>query len=385
MILQPGSRPVPNYPDYKLIRRLGAGGFGEVWHASGPGGVNVALKFIRLDSHLRTVELRSLELMKSIRHPNLVSLFGAWKGDNWLILAMELCDGSLQEKLEEALRNNLPGIPLGELLKYMVDAANGLDALNAKQVQHRDIKPANLLLLGSGLKVANFGLAKALQQTVASNSGAGTVAYLAPECFNGELTLQTDQYSLAVTYYHLRTGDLLFKGDQAQIMYSHLQLEPNLSDLPHAERIILAREQYIASQKNSSNYLRKICRQRLATWRDHAERGMAEAQWLYADCLLEGVGVTKNQVAAARWFRKAADQGFPLAQMSLANRYYRGEGVVQDMQEAIRWYSKAADQGQLSAQSMLRLIHAKQNPSAETSVAPKSRSRSGKEPWWKFW
>jgi len=55
----------------------------------------------------------------------------------------------------------------------MSDAANGLDALNAKQVQHRDVKPANLLLLDSGVKVADFGLAKALEQTVASNSEAG--------------------------------------------------------------------------------------------------------------------------------------------------------------------------------------------------------------------
>ena len=125
--------------------------------------------------------------MKSIRHPNLVSLFGAWRQDRWLILAMELCDRSLQDRLTEALNQNLAGIPLKELLSYMSDAANGLDALNAKQVQHRDVKPANLLLLNSGAKVADFGLAKALEQTVGSNSGAGTLVYTAPECLRRQL------------------------------------------------------------------------------------------------------------------------------------------------------------------------------------------------------
>ena len=128
-----------------------------------------------------------------------------------------------------------------ELLSGMSDAANGLDALNDKGVQHRDVKPANLLLLKSGVKVADFGLAKALEQTVASNSGAGTIAYMAPECFKGQITQYSDQYSLAVTYYHLRTGHLLFKGDQAQVMYAHLELQPDLSPLPPVEGTVLAR------------------------------------------------------------------------------------------------------------------------------------------------
>src|SRR5438876_1040336 len=104
MTLQPGSRPVPNCPDYILIRKLGADAFGEVWQAHGPGGVAAALKFIPLDSNIRAGELRSLEVMKGIRHPHLVSLFGVWQQDTWLILAMELCDRCLQHRLMEVQR-----------------------------------------------------------------------------------------------------------------------------------------------------------------------------------------------------------------------------------------------------------------------------------------
>jgi serine/threonine protein kinase len=238
LTLRPGARPLP---DYELVRKLGEGGFGEVWQARGPGGMDVALKFIRLDAHGSALEVRSLEVMKAIRHPNLVSLFGAWDRGSVLILAMELRDRSLHDRLKEALGQNLPGIPMKELLNYMRDAAHGLDALNEQHVQHRDIKPANLLLLHRGVKVADFGLAKVLEGSVGGNTGAMTPAYATPECFRGQVTKHSDQYSFAVTYYHLRTGRLLFSGSFEQVMFRHLTVEPDLAGLPAGERAVLAR------------------------------------------------------------------------------------------------------------------------------------------------
>src|SRR5438132_13629978 len=70
--LTPGARPLP---EYELVRLLGRGGFGEVWLAIGPGGFEVALKFIRLGVPAAQVELRSLELVKGIRHPHLLTTF----------------------------------------------------------------------------------------------------------------------------------------------------------------------------------------------------------------------------------------------------------------------------------------------------------------------
>jgi formylglycine-generating enzyme required for sulfatase activity len=233
-----GVRPVP---DYELVQLLGRGGFGEVWKASGPGGFAVAMKFIRLGDHAGAIELRSLELMKDIRHANLLGVFGAWQRADLLIVAMELADRSLLDRLQETTAQGLPGIPLAELLEYMRDAARGIDHLNGIGVQHRDIKPHNLLLVGGSVKVADFGLAKLLQHTVTSNTGAMTPAYAAPEFIQGQTSSHSDQYGLAVTYCKLRGGRLPFEGNHFQVMAGHATQPPDLTMLPKAERPAVAR------------------------------------------------------------------------------------------------------------------------------------------------
>jgi formylglycine-generating enzyme required for sulfatase activity len=235
---KPGARPVP---DYELVQRLGRGGFGEVWKAVGPGSVAVALKFIRLDDKAGAVEQRSLELIRDIRHPNLLALFGSWQRDGFLILALELGEGTLLDRLKQAQAAGTEGIPPGELLDHMRDAARGLDYLNGRGIQHRDVKPHNFLLVGGGVKVADFGLAKLLQHTLTSNTGSLTPAYAAPEFFNGQTSNLSDQYSLAVTYCHLRGGRLPFEGSATELMMGHVIREPDLTMLPESERPVVAR------------------------------------------------------------------------------------------------------------------------------------------------
>jgi formylglycine-generating enzyme required for sulfatase activity len=201
----------------------------------------VALKFIRLGGQGGMVELRSLELMKDIRHPNLLALFGAWQRDDLLILAMELGDRTLLERLREATAQGLPGIPFTELLEYLREAAKGIDQLNKLGIQHRDIKPQNLLLVGGGVKVADFGLAKLLEHSLTNASGSMTPAYAAPEVVNAQASRWSDQYSLAVTYCLLRQNRLPFEGSVAQMLAGHLMQEPNLTMLPEAERPVVAR------------------------------------------------------------------------------------------------------------------------------------------------
>ena len=73
------------------------------WEAVGPGGFRVALKFVCLQHGTGDAEVKALEVIKEIRHPNLLSVHGAWQRDGFLILAMDLADGTLFDRYREAV------------------------------------------------------------------------------------------------------------------------------------------------------------------------------------------------------------------------------------------------------------------------------------------
>src|SRR6266568_1498830 len=92
-------------------------------------------------------------------------------------------------------------------------------------------------------------------------------------------------------------------------------------------------------------------------FRKAAEQGLAEAQYLLAECYQRGDGVAKDAAEAARWYRKAAEQGYANAQYNLGNCYYDGEGVAKDQSESVKWMLKAAEQGFPLAQFNLALCY----------------------------
>jgi hypothetical protein len=248
-LLRPDAEPVPGY---RLIHPLGRGGFGVVWKAWGPGGFHVAIKFLPVGETSTRIEELFLLALKDIHHPHVLPIYGAWQREGFLIVAMELADRTLLDRQREAAaQGDGPGIPVLELLAYLRDAAAGIDFLNEPRhevggkgrvaIQHRDIKPQNLFLVGGSVKVADFGLAKALEHSVASHTGGMTPGFAAPEFFRGQTYPQSDQYSLAITYCQLRGGRLPFEGSAAEIMAGHLTLAPDLRMLPEAEWPAVAR------------------------------------------------------------------------------------------------------------------------------------------------
>ncbi|HVK18449.1 MAG TPA: tubulin-like doman-containing protein [Fimbriiglobus sp.] len=236
---------------YRLIERLGSGGFGEVWKAEAPGGIFKAIKLIHGDLRNRETdafrfaeqELKSLKRVQAVRHPYLLALDRYDIVDGRLMIVMELADCNLWDRFRECRRKGLPGIPRDELLQYMAESAEVLDLMNDQfQLQHLDIKPQNLFLLYNHVKVADFGQVKDLVGMVASVTGGITPVYAAPETFDGFVSRYCDQYSLACVYQELLTGDRPFDGTtMQQLLLQHLQMPPNLNPSPAADRPALTR------------------------------------------------------------------------------------------------------------------------------------------------
>jgi hypothetical protein len=237
-------------PGYRLLERLGGGGFGEVWKAEAPGGLWKAIKIVygdvqtaSDDSKRAEQELKALSRVKTVRHPYILSLDRYEVVEGRLIIVMELADRNAWDRFKECREQGRPGIPREELLRYMEETAEALDTMNQQyQLQHLDIKPQNLFLVHSHVKIADFGLVKDLQGRAAVITGGVTPVYAAPETFDGWLSRYSDQYSLAIVYQELLTGQRPFGGGNVhQLILQHVQGVPNLNSLPEEERSAIRR------------------------------------------------------------------------------------------------------------------------------------------------
>jgi serine/threonine protein kinase len=246
--LQYGLQP---FPGYRLLKLRGRGAFGEVWKAETASGQTVALKFIPCQDPLTIAkEIRSLQTIGELRHPNLIRIDRIWNYQNYIVIAMELAEASLLDVLE--VYQTEFGIPIvpDYLCHLLRQAARALDFLNMRRhfldgkwvgIQHGDVKPSNILLFGDTVKLCDFTLAAPITSPLTSHRRAGTPAYAAPEVFQALLSERTDQYALAVSYYQLRTGQLPFPDTPATFERHYRRPEPDLGMLPSPERPLLAR------------------------------------------------------------------------------------------------------------------------------------------------
>lgn len=231
---------------YRIIRRLGEGGAGEVFEAIAPGGISKAIKRIPLDPNnpLSIREVLGFRLVRAIRHPYLLGIDRLTIEHGHLVVVLELADRTVREEFNSCVTGKMQGIPRDRLLALMREAAEVIDFLNLKyHVLHLDVKPENLFLVSGHLKLGDFGLIRELKPAAHSDDHhAVSPWYAAPELLEKQTSLTCDQYSLAVVYMEMLTGKRPFSGaNLRQILFQHLTMKPNVTHLPPADQDVIAR------------------------------------------------------------------------------------------------------------------------------------------------
>ena len=197
---------------YTLIRKLGRGGFGEVWLAERRTKfvtTKVAVK-LPLEEQIdhETIKQEATLWEQASGHPNILPIIDADEYDGQIVIVSEFApDGSLDEWLKTHGK-----MPVERAIETTIKILDGLEFLHSRNIIHRDLKPANILLQGSTPRLADFGISRALRTTASSQSTnvSGTFAYMSPECFDGKRSVQTDVWSVGVNLYQFLTGALPF-------------------------------------------------------------------------------------------------------------------------------------------------------------------------------
>ena len=249
----------PNISHYRIIRKLGAGGMGEVYLAEDTRlNRQVALKVLPADAAEDDVRVRRFVLeakaASALNHPNILTIYDVGHADNARYIATELIQG-------ETLRRRLKRAPLAlrESLEVASQIASALNAAHCAGILHRDIKPENVMVRPDGLvKVLDFGLAKLLgPATGATDSEAetlakdltrpdsilGTLRYMSPEQVRGHtLDARSDLFSLGAVLYEMLTGAGAFdKPTRSDVIAAILTETPPLGGLPPRLQRVVAR------------------------------------------------------------------------------------------------------------------------------------------------
>jgi serine/threonine-protein kinase len=238
---------------YQLVSRLGSGGMGAVYRARDTRlNRDVALKILpeafATDGDRLARFRREAQVLASLNHPHIGSIYGFEESGNTHALVLELVEGpTLADRIAQG------PLPFDDALPIARQIVEAIEAAHTHGVIHRDLKPSNIKLRPDGtVKVLDFGLAKALDRDLAAPASVlvsppptnpnatgigrilGTASYMSPEQARGKtVDRRTDIWAFGCVMYEMLTGRRLFEGDSVtEIVARIIEHEPNLEALP---------------------------------------------------------------------------------------------------------------------------------------------------------
>ncbi|MFI6924446.1 serine/threonine-protein kinase [Nonomuraea spiralis] len=221
---------------YRIVGRMGAGGMGVVYAGVASDGARVAVKVIHpglaADPHFHDRFVREVEVLSRVRGRCTVSVLSADTAASPPWLATEFVPGPT---LTDHVRDGGP-LPPEELVAFGTDIAEALSDIHRAGIVHRDLKPGNVILAASGAKVLDFGIARALDESGLTGTGAliGTPGWISPEQYRGDQAdAAADVFAWGALMVYAATGRPPFGiGAPDVLAYRVMSVDPDLSGVP---------------------------------------------------------------------------------------------------------------------------------------------------------
>jgi serine/threonine-protein kinase len=224
------------HEQYAVESEVGRGGMATVFLAEDQKhGRRVAIKVLspELSSSIDSDRFkREIQIAARLSHPHILPVFDSGEANGLLYYVMPFVEG---ESLRGRLRRETQ-LPIEDAIAITCEVADALSYAHAFGVVHRDIKPENILLHGGHAVVADFGIARVIQDAggeklTQTGMSVGTAAYMSPEQFSGEnIDGRSDEYSLACVLYEMLVGEVPFTGPNAIVIMSRhtMELPPSI-------------------------------------------------------------------------------------------------------------------------------------------------------------
>ncbi|KAF9975792.1 hypothetical protein BGZ73_000383 [Actinomortierella ambigua] len=385
---------------------IGAGGYGQVYHASWNGRTAAVKKFFVVQDDIRQSAAiqHEIDMLEKLRYRHIIQFYGTTYHEGMLVLVMDYAEGG-------SLKSAIDGRRITDWAtkkRVAQEIVRGLAYIHHEKVLHRDLKSMNVLFTRHmEVKLCDFGLATLKVRSASSTTTLkGTIRWMAPELFalRPKYSTKSDMYALGMVmwemaanctmpFQHQSNNEMVIRfvaaGEREELpketpddyrqwverCWDHdplkrpeardMVVEDDVPDHTSEARALLAHANKddvealleLASIYENGTGVVQDDSAAFKWYHRAAELQSALAQAMTGDNFYHGRGTLKDLVAAAYWRRRAAEKGYSEAQLTLGEMYMNGRGVAQDYTEALSWFRKSAEQGKSRAQYNLGLIY----------------------------